>query len=85
MKIPPGTLVTLPGFHPYPRYGWVRAAHEDGSVEVGGVHCGDPRCAAEHAHGPARWNAAEIEAATAYQPRAPWEHGRKGAPNAFVS
>jgi len=85
MRIAPGTLVTLPGFTPYPRYGRVSEAAADGTVHVIAVHCGDPRCAAEHAHGPQVWQATELEAATAYQPRAPWEHGRKGAPNATIS
>jgi len=84
MEIVVGTLVTLPGFTPYPRYGRVRGTTDSGEVLVAAVHCGDPRCAAEHAHGPATWPGADIEATSAYQPRAPWEHGRKGSPNAPI-
>ena len=85
MNVAVGTLVTLPGFTPYPRYGRVVALDEGGQVQVAQVHCGDPRCAAEHVHGPQTWAAADVVAATAYQPRAPWEHGRKGAPNAVMA
>jgi hypothetical protein len=77
-------IVTLPGFQPYPRYGRI-AKHVDAEhVRVTNVQCGDPRCAAEHQHGDVLWATAELEAAQAYQPRAPWEHGRKSSPNATV-
>lgn len=82
MEVPLGTLVSLPRFTPYPRYGRVTAVLDSGEVVVAQVHCGDPRCSAEHAHGTQTWPLAEIEAAGAYQPRAAWERGRKGAPNA---
>lgn len=85
MNVAVGTLVTLPDFKPYPRYGRVIAIEDDGQVRVGQVHCGDPRCAAEHVHGPQTWPVAVLEAASAYQPRAAWEQGRKGAPNAVLS
>lgn len=85
MNVAVGTLVTLPGFTPYPRYGRVVEISDEGLARVAKVHCGDPRCAAEHVHGPQDWPVADLEAATAYQPRAPWEYGRKGAPNAVLS
>jgi hypothetical protein len=76
--------VMLPGLHPYPRYGRIAAVEEDGQVRVTHVHCGDPRCAAEHRHGDERWSPTELLAARAYQPRAEWEHGRKSSPNAPI-
>lgn len=82
MEVALGTLVSLPRFTPYPRYGTVTAVLDSGEVVVAHVHCGDPRCSAEHAHGSQTWPLAEVEAANAYQPRAAWERGRKGAPNA---
>ena len=84
MKIAIGTLVTLPGFEPYPRYGVVREIAGN-QVTVADVHCGDPRCPAEHAHASQSWPVEELEGANAYQPRAAWERGRKGAPNAPVA
>jgi hypothetical protein len=78
-------LVMIPTYAPYPRYGRIAEELGDGKVRVTGVHCGDPRCASEHHHGDVVWVAAELEAATAYQPRAPWEHGRKSSPNAVGS
>jgi hypothetical protein len=75
-------IVMLPGFKPYPRFGRVAQRLDDDKVRVTQVQCGDPRCAAEHTHGDVVWNAAELEAAQAYQPRAEWEHGRKSSPNA---
>jgi hypothetical protein len=84
MEIALGTMVTLPGFTPYPRYGRVTAILDSGEAVVAHVHCGDPRCSAEHAHGTQTWPTATLEATTAYQPRAAWEHGRKGAPNASL-
>ena len=74
----------LPGFKPYPRYGRVAKSIDAEQVLVTQVQCGDPRCAAEHAHGDVVWNAAELEATQAYQPRATWELGRKSSPNAAV-
>lgn len=82
MHVEVGSLVTLPGFTPYPRYGYVTGVDSEGFASVDGVHCGDPRCSAEHVHGPVKWPIAELGGADAYQPQAPWEHGRKGAPNA---
>jgi hypothetical protein len=76
-------LVMIPTYVPYPRYGWIAELIEDGNVRVTGVHCGDPRCASEHHHGDVIWAAGQ--AVTAYQPRAPWEHGRKSSPNAVGS
>jgi len=84
MSLSPNQLVMLPGYQPYPRYGRVAEILEDGAVRVSGVHCGDPRCASEHHHGDQVWPADQIEAVAAYQPRAPWEHGRKSSPNATV-
>jgi hypothetical protein len=74
-------LVAFPGFTPYPRYGRI-VAFEDSNVRVTDVHCGDPRCLAEHKHGDQVWSLAELQAAQAYQPQAEWELGRKSAPNA---
>lgn len=84
MKIEIGTLVTLPGFTPYPRYGRVLEIRETSEAVVGNVFCGDPRCSAEHAHGQQAWPTDELEAANAYQPQASWERGRRAAPNAPV-
>jgi hypothetical protein len=78
-------IVMLPGYAPYPRYGRVATIEADDRVRVTNVQCGDPRCAAEHRHGDQMWSRAELRAAQAYQPRAPWEHGRKSSPNAPVS
>ncbi len=76
--------VMLPGYAPYPRYG--RVAKIDGDrVLVTQVHCGDPRCAAEHHHGDVAWPLEELRAVRAYQPRAEWEEGRKSSPNAVVN
>jgi hypothetical protein len=76
-------IVMLPGYAPYPRYGRVVKIEGD-RVVVTQVQCGDPRCAAEHRHGDVTWNAADLEAAHAYQPRAAWEHGRHSSPNAVI-
>ena len=84
MPIQIDAIVMLPGFKPYPRYGRVTKHIDDERVLVTQVQCGDPRCAAEHQHGDGVWNAAELEATQAYQPRAPWEHGRKSSPNTPV-
>jgi len=74
-------IVGLPGFTPYPWYGRVVTFEED-QVRVTDVHCGDPRCLAEHQHADQVWPVAALEAAQAYQPQAGWELGRKSAPNA---
>jgi hypothetical protein len=84
MALEIGEVVMLPGYAPYPRYGRVAAREADGRVRVAAVHCGDPRCAAEHRHGDQVWPVAALLAAQAYQPRAPWEEGRKSSPNAPV-
>lgn len=84
MPIQIDAIVMLPGFKPYPRYGRVTKHVDDTHVLVTQVQCGDPRCAAEHQHGDGVWDAAELEAVQAYQPRAPWEHGRKSSPNTPV-
>lgn len=84
MPIQIDAIVMLPGFKPYPRYGRVAEQVDAEHVLVTQVQCGDPRCAAEHKHGDVVWNAAELEAAQAYQPRAVWELGRKSSPNTPV-
>ena len=84
MDVQIGTLVMLPGYAPYPRYGHVVKV-EDGRVHLTHVHCGDPRCAAEHHHGDVVWPLEELRAAQAYQPRADWEEGRLSSPNAVVN
>ena len=81
MDIEIGTVVMLPGYAPYPRYGRLLKRLEDGRWLVGQVQCGDPRCAAEHCHADAAWSPEGLQAAAVYQPRAPWEHGRKSSPN----
>jgi len=81
MDIGIGSVVMLPGYAPYPRYGRLLKQVEEGQVLVGQVQCGDPRCAAEHHHGDVVWSPEAVQAAGAYQPRAPWEHGRKSSPN----
>jgi hypothetical protein len=83
MNVAIGTLVMLPGYAPYPRYGHVMQV-DDGRVHVTHVHCGDPRCAAEHRHGDVVWPLEELRAVHAYQPRAGWEEGRLSSPNAVV-
>ena len=83
MDVHSGSLVMLPGYAPYPRYGHVVKV-EDGRAHVTHVHCGDPRCAAEHHHGDAAWPFEEVRAVQAYQPRADWEEGRLSSPNAVV-
>ncbi|HVO24712.1 MAG TPA: hypothetical protein VMW56_13900 [Candidatus Margulisiibacteriota bacterium] len=83
MDVHIGSLVMLPGYAPYPRYGRVEKV-EDGQVRLTNVHCGDPRCAAEHCHGDVVWPVDALLAIQAYQPRADWEEGRKSSPNAVV-
>jgi len=80
MDIEVGQTVALPRFSPYPRFGRVVAIAEE-AVQVEDVQCGDPRCPSEHVHGSQLWPLAEIESVKAYQPRAPWEWGRKTSPN----
>ena len=80
MSIEIGDTVALPEFTPYPRFGRIVAIGDEG-VQVDHIQCGDPRCTAEHVHGAEIWPAAAIESAGAYQPRAPWEWGRKASPN----
>jgi len=84
MPIQLNQSVMLPTYAPYPRYGCVAQIGESGDVLIANVQCGDPRCAAEHHHGNETWRASDLEAAAAYQPRAPWEHGRKSSPNATI-
>ncbi len=82
MAIEMNGIVMLPGYAPYPRYGRAGKRVDDTHVQVTNVQCGDPRCASEHAHADVVWNAATLEAANAYQPRASWELGRKSSANA---
>lgn len=84
MLVQIGDIVMLPGYTPYPRFGRVVKLEDGDRVCVTDVQCGDPRCAAEHRHGDQTWLAADVCAATAYQPRANWEEGRKSSPNAPV-
>jgi len=84
MDIRIGTLVMLPGYAPYPRYGHVTKV-DDGRVHASRVHCGDPRCAAEHQHRDTAWLLEDVRAVQAYQPRAEWEEGRLSSPNAVVN
>ena len=81
--IQPNQIVMHPGYTPYPRYGRVVTV-EDGRAVVTQVHCGDPRCNAEHQHADQVWQLADLRAACTYQPRASWELGRKSSPNAPV-
>ncbi len=83
MNVQIGSLVMLPGYAPYPRYGYVSSV-EDGQARLTHVHCGDPRCASEHHHGDMACAVAELLAVHAYQPRADWEEGRKSSPNAVT-
>jgi len=83
MDVQIGSIVMLPGYAPYPRYGHVVKV-EDNGVHLTHVHCGDPRCAAEHHHRDVVWPLQELQAVQAYQPRADWEEGRKSSPNAVV-
>ncbi len=85
MSLALDTLVMLPGYAPYPRYGRVAKLLPEQIVLVSQVQCGDPRCEAEHAHADVAWPAEALEAVTAYQPRAAWERGRKSSPNAPVA
>jgi hypothetical protein len=84
MSIKVGDIVMHPGYTPYPRYGRAVRFEDGGCVGVTQVHCGDPRCNAEHVHADQVWQAAELLGAGGYQPRASWELGRKSSPNATV-
>ncbi len=84
MRIQIDDIVALPGYAPYPRYGRVVTRADGDRLRITDVHCGDPRCAAEHRHGDEVWEAADLEAVRAYQARAGWEAGRKSSPNAPV-
>ncbi|HVM98487.1 MAG TPA: hypothetical protein VMT89_18980 [Candidatus Acidoferrales bacterium] len=84
MRVQINAMVMLPGYAPYPRYGRVAKFVDDANVLVTQVLCGDPRCAAEHAHNDVVWNVAELESSQAYQPRAGWELGRLSSPNAVI-
>jgi hypothetical protein len=85
MALNVGSVVMLPGYQPYPRYGRVAQLLDDGRVLVTQVQCGDPRCAAEHVHADVTWHASDLEGQEAYQGRAGWEAGRKSSPNATVA
>ncbi len=78
-----GSIVMHPAYAPYPRYGRVVKLEAD-RVLVTQVHCGDPRCNAEHQHADQEWQRADLRDVHAYQPRASWEAGRKNSPNAPV-
>jgi hypothetical protein len=84
MSIKVGDLVMHPAYAPYPRYGRVVKLDDDGGVGITQVHCGDPRCSAEHSHVDQRWQPPDLRSARVYQPRASWELGRKNSPNAPV-
>ena len=84
MNVQLDSMVMLPGYAPYPRYGRVAKLVDDEHVLVTEVICGDPRCATEHAHNDGVWKASDLEAVQAYQPRAGWELGRKSSPNAVI-
>lgn len=75
MRFSVGDNVSLPRFLPYPLFGRVVAVTDEG-LQVEAVQCGDPRCAAEHAHQPQTWPTDDVEGARAYQPRASWEGKR---------
>jgi len=84
MQVVIGDLVMHPGYQPYPRYGRVVEQLDPAQVRVTAVQCGDPRCAAEHAHGDLVWRTDDLVATAAYQARADWEEGRKSSPNAVI-
>ena len=74
----------IPGYSPYPRYGRVAKAVDAECVLLTQIQCGDPRCAAEHAHSDLVCRTTVLEAVQAYQPRAGWELGRRSSPNAVI-
>jgi hypothetical protein len=84
MTIEPNDIVMHPAYAPYPLYGLVVKVEDGDRVVVTQVHCGDPRCSAEHQHADQVWCIADLRKAGAYQPQAEWEHGRKSSPNAPV-
>ena len=84
MPVQINDIVMHPAYAPYPRYGRVVRLEDDDRVAVTQVHCGDPRCSAEHNHADQVWPLAQLLAAGGYQPRAAWELGRKNSPNATV-
>jgi hypothetical protein len=81
MAIEIGSVVMLPGYAPYPRYGRVTKLEGPDLVHVTDLRCGDPRCTAEHRHGDQVWRREDLLGALAYQPRAQWELGRRSSPN----
>lgn len=82
MSVRVDDIVMHPAYAPYPRYGRVVKVEDGDRVLVAQVHCGDPRCNAEHTHADQVWPVAELTAARVYQPRAAWELGRKNSPHA---
>ncbi len=84
MVIKVGDIVMHPAYAPYPWYGRVVQLEDGDRVRVTEVHCGDPRCNAEHAHADEVWQDADVVSIRAYQPRARWELGRKNSQNAPV-
>ncbi len=82
MPIRVDDLVMYPAYAPYPRYGRVGKLEDGDRVAVTQVHCGDPRCTAEHSHADQVWPMAAIRSVGVYQPRASWELGRKNSYNA---
>jgi hypothetical protein len=84
MAIQTNDIVMHPAYAPYPRYGRVVKLEDADRVQVTQVHCGDPRCNAEHQHVDQVWQIADLRDAHGYQPRASWELGRKNSPNAPV-
>ena len=82
MLIKVGDIIMHPAYAPYPWYGRVVKLEDNNRVLVTQVHCGDPRCNAEHIHTDEVWQSAEVLSVRAYQPRATWELGRKNSPNA---
>lgn len=84
MAIKVDDVVMHPAYTPYPRYGRVVKVEDGDRVLVTQVHCGDPRCNAEHCHADQVWAVGDLRTVNAYQPRATWELGRKSSPNATV-
>jgi hypothetical protein len=84
MSVKVGDWVMHPAYAPYPRYGRVVRFEDGDRVAVTQVHCGDPRCNAEHSHADQTWRVPDLASASVYQPRASWELGRKNSANAPV-
>jgi hypothetical protein len=82
MPIQLNDIVMHPAYAPYPWYGRVVKIQDGSQVSVTQVHCGDPRCSAEHRHADQLWQLADLRNAVAFQPQAAWEYGRKNSPNA---